>query len=458
MLSIHFEFFVAITLLAAIQALPLIILKGGLLNSLVKLWFALSLLKTVPYAIVSYISPEVIHPTVLAYLTPTPRFAITHFCFLYTVFLLGLMVPVFAMRKGQNDYRINGLNRYRLAELVPPNALSKLILLTAIAIAVKIVIIGGFSSTLIGTDLDRTGVLAGNAYAIGLIDALTVVTTISALVVYGRTGDSKLLLTVFVLVGISLISLTLFGGRKPFLYLLITLLFFWSAFVKPLRIASVTSFVATVFGVIFFIAILDLRLDDAYQADFYGRFYRYGVLSQAVAFFSNLSYNDIFYFIIEYFKTAPHYWGQTYLDILSAPIPSGLFPDKPPVDDGVYVRSLANGDNVQIGAPNYTLFPSSWPPQTFGIIIMNFGLMVLPFGGAALGWVLVRLSRFIAEAQPSLPFIYAAFYTSLNFQFTNLRIVNALSLLLFTIIIDRLFFAGRARHNKARSRGQIQRL
>ena len=77
---------------------------------------------------------------------------------------------------------------------------------------------------------------------------------------------------------------------------------------------------------------------------------------------TDLSYVDTFVFITSYFQPDNVWHGATYLDLLKAPVPSSVDSAKPPIDDGVYVRTLAEGVRAEPGMAFSDLFYSSWPP------------------------------------------------------------------------------------------------
>ncbi|MGQ7112601.1 hypothetical protein ACUOFC_34980, partial [Escherichia sp. TWPC-MK] len=58
--------------------------------------------------------------------------------------------------------------------------------------------------------------------------------------------------------------------------------------------------------------------------------------------------------------------GKSYLDLFKAPLPRSIYPEKPPVDDGMYIRTIAEGYNVTPSRPVQELYASSWPPETLG--------------------------------------------------------------------------------------------
>jgi hypothetical protein len=139
---------------------------------------------------------------------------------------------------------------------------------------------------------------------------------------------------------------------------------------------------------------------------------------------TQLSYVDTYVFIVNHFDTTNLWLGRSYLDLVVAPIPSTMYPDKPPVDDGVYIRSLEHGMTVAPGMPYRLLFQSSTPPETLGLSYLNFWWPGVIIGMYLLGTVYKAAYAYMARSSYSLHSIYVYASIMLGFQFTNLRIVN----------------------------------
>ncbi|MGQ7148454.1 hypothetical protein ACUOA8_59935, partial [Escherichia sp. SS-MK2] len=73
------------------------------------------------------------------------------------------------------------------------------------------------------------------------------------------------------------------------------------------------------------------------------------------------------------------------LDLFKAPLPRSIYPEKPPVDDGMYIRTIAEGYNVTPSRPVQELYASSWPPETLGSMYANFWIPGVVFGMYILG-------------------------------------------------------------------------
>ncbi|MEN8879608.1 MAG: hypothetical protein ABF311_05495 [Polaribacter sp.] len=90
--------------------------------------------------------------------------------------------------------------------------------------------------------------------------------------------------------------------------------------------------------------------------------------------------------ILGYFDNNEFWFGKSYLGLIYAPIPRSIFPEKPPVDSGMYLRSMALGRKVNPPTSVDTLDGSSWPEHNWAGY-MNFGLLGLFFLNFLSGYI-----------------------------------------------------------------------
>ena len=93
--------------------------------------------------------------------------------------------------------------------------------------------------------------------------------------------------------------------------------------------------------------------------------------------------------VLGYFKEHDVWMGAGYYSLLAAPVPRGLWSDKPPVDTGQYLRAMAAGQEVDPPVPSRELQATSWPDGHWAGY-MNFHipgyLAMLLLSGYLVGW------------------------------------------------------------------------
>lgn len=150
-------------------------------------------------------------------------------------------------------------------------------------------------------------------------------------------------------------------------------------------------------------------------------------------------YTEIQLNILALFSGEEHWLGKTYLDLLKIPIPRSIMPDKPSGDDGIYIyNSIINNKPTSIGSMS-NLVIQSWPPSTFGISYANFGIIGVFVMFYFLGYFISVVYCKMLHSSFSFLFLFFYAYVFWRFQFSNLLIIEVLSVLIFLLLISFLF-------------------
>lgn len=163
------------------------------------------------------------------------------------------------------------------------------------------------------------------------------------------------------------------------------------------------------------------------------------------------SYVRYFMALIEYFKSHSLWLGKSFLGLITAIIPSSLFPGKPPVDDGTYLYSICKGrTDIVPPMPFNQLNGSSLPLETFGSMYANFGVIGLFIGMTILGVIYGYSYRKMKRNSYSL--FSVVIYTQIifTFQLSTLRMFQLFELIVVFAVVtfissDRISFRGRRR-------------
>ncbi|MFL5382945.1 MAG: O-antigen polymerase [Longimicrobiaceae bacterium] len=144
--------------------------------------------------------------------------------------------------------------------------------------------------------------------------------------------------------------------------------------------------------------------------------------------------------IVRYFRIDRLWWGASYLDLLTAPIPRTRMPDKPPVDEGVYLAAILAGREVRPSMPARLLPISSQPMGTW-IMYMNFGLPGWIAAMFLTGAVITAAYRYMQRCGYTPNAVYLYGYVVMNgFAFSNLGLVFFLITVVFTAAVFWVLF------------------
>lgn len=239
------------------------------------------------------------------------------------------------------------------------------------------------------------------------------------------------------------------GGRKALLMLFVECIFIYhfaiqkinvKVFLKPryLLLAVVLFFFFSIYS--------QLRREGAFEeflkdpVSFYKENTQGGVLSTV----AGESYVPFYIAIIHYFNDHDYWHGASFKGLLTAPIPSSLYKQKPPVDDGMYLFSIAHGNtDIRPVMPANELDGTSWPLETFGSMYANFGSFGVLVGMIVLGLVIGWSYKKMIVSDFS--FLWLIMYVNVLFTFelSTLRIFQVfLAFVTFAIVS---FFANRIR-------------
>jgi hypothetical protein len=394
---------------------------------------AISLLRVTPYVTALLLDPTVMDPRVADYIGDDA------FNSVLSMYLACELFSAMIFFKILGATRYNWLGRFPVARR--PNkpsslmAIGLLIVFGLISVGLRVQAAGGLSFLLANLAL-RAEITAGYGFLVipaYACFAIAAVTSIQRLGIYHRWFDWLVFLIVVAIGGL---GMSVFGGRKDALLLLCTALIAYSVFVKPLRWNAPVfpiAFICVVAYSYFLGSARELGGLGAVSAD------PLAILGDSIknfsAFFKTISYVDTYLFIVAHFERAAHWGIAIFQNLPVSFLPSLLFPNKPPVDEGVYIKSLLEGYTVFPPMPAADLYPSSLPPETFGNGYAAFGpigvMLFFAIKAFCFRWAFrVRFRNWIV-----LPVVFLVYF-SYNFQISPLRFIQVLQVVLVCMAIN----------------------
>lgn len=284
---------------------------------------------------------------------------------------------------------------------------------------------------------NRASFTSGNGYLNKGFLSLLSLSVIFLIYSYDKKTD---LYFIFFSILLSFLIFSSLGGRKSGIVLILISALAWNFRVRVINKVNLVFLSIIFFFSIYVLAVPILRKEGAleYYVSNKGEFLQELFLGFG-SFFKEFSYIDHYLFILYKFNSNNIWMGASFSDLLYSILPSKYFVNKPPVDDGVYVRTMVEYNNYLVPSiPFNQLYPSSWPPETFGNLYMNF-----LFPGVFLGmFILGMIYRFFYDlAVTRKNIFFVATYASciFVFHFSNLRIVQFISDILVYLIVYVIF-------------------
>lgn len=245
----------------------------------------------------------------------------------------------------------------------------------------------------------------------------------------------------FLLVNIVFVFLmwTTLGGRTPGMYLIVYSIVFWNYNIKPIKILNVKMLVVALLCAIYILVVPIFRVENSVK---YYISNPKEIINDAFddskGIIKELSKVDQTMFVVNYFNPNNLWLGASFKDLLVAGIPSSLYKDKPPVDDGVYIWNLINNNDVKPPTPYNQMINSSWPVGTLGIMYANFWIPGVIIGMYILG--MIQRNAYLLMKKSEFSFISMLIYTSIIFglEITNQAIFSTIYDLILMLLMVHL--------------------
>lgn len=397
-----------------------------------KLFFLIAVAE-LPYVIAVAINPEILHPRVLARMRDFEE-VFTQFLLMKALFLTAFTFTAFHIG---NKVRLPS-QHYAPAQagrgiaVVNLQFSMVLLLMTLATFGLLLQEVGGISvllqnwstktEVLRGTAVYRTANLAFGMLSVGFY--------ISYLGSKRQITLSNRLILAMLIITVVAVLLSV-GERKNPVLVVVFAIVLWHFRVRPINVIR-PSYVALLFLFLVFAAVFpelrrsggtELLLADpatvlAASADNWSQF------------FARMSDVETSLFIYSHFDSSALYWyGASYLDLLTGIVPAQLMPDKPPVDEGVYIYALSFNMDIVPPVPFHALIPVGWPVSRVTGPFVHFGAIGVLAGGFLTGFLMRRIHQYAFRTRsPSSIFVYVwAIFT--GFGVTNAFIFNLIIIL-----------------------------
>lgn len=151
--------------------------------------------------------------------------------------------------------------------------------------------------------------------------------------------------------------------------------------------------------------------------------------------FDEFSYVGRDTYVYDHFNSSNFWHGGNYKGLITAFIPYHFYPDKPPVDDGIYLANIMYGHWVSPPVPRDDLVISySIPFSTAGILFANFGTIGVFFGELMLGIIYAKVYRKL-NAKKNVLWIIIFQLVVYQLELSTLSIIQTLIPLLIAVFV-----------------------
>lgn len=254
-----------------------------------------------------------------------------------------------------------------------------------------------------------------------------------------KSSFFKWIMVIFLLV-VTIILESMFGGRKDTVYLIFFAILIYHYTIQKIKLINWRLIIPVLFIILYFLTIPILRTDGAIE--YYSTNPEHlvnDVLEEPVNQINGFSYVRHYLLVLDEFNYNNIWLGRSYLNLLYAPVPRSYYENKPPIDDGVYLRSIAAGYDVEPDSPYNKLFQSSWPTESFGSLYMNFWIPGLFIGMFFIGFIYRTLYEYMILSKYDFFSTMLYGFMIINFEFSNLRIIQSITFIFILLLFSYLF-------------------
>lgn len=228
--------------------------------------------------------------------------------------------------------------------------------------------------------------------------------------------------TFFIFTGIFLItafSLIVFGARRPALMLLLQVIMLYHFVSSKILIRNIFKIktLAITLVVVFFVLMMPMLRSEV-ETDLINNPTEWvqGAIDNSNTLFREFSYCNGDLFVFDYFDKHDLWYGRSYLNIPLQVIPRSVYPQKPPMDDGMYLLNLMYGQRVTPDMPTEQLYYQTSIPFTLeGSLFSNFGLLGIILGCILVGMFYQYVYKILVDTKT--PIVMILIYQEIMFVF-----------------------------------------
>lgn len=406
--------------------------KGGKLpkfhpSKIVCLWYSFY---TVPFLVVSiYNKEEVIHEYVYAKYQTNIDELLSEYVFLQAFGIIFLYLGIFtALRVNQNAvskrcFKVKDNFSFFIRTFY-------FFFCTGILLFFYLLYtLGGLVEVLLNSYIEAD-FLSGSGH---IVLAINTCLFISVITLNKALSYKKINFLVLVLIYISyFLMLSIFGGRSNFVLLILISFYSYTMYFENVKILTLKNTL-----ILFALASYMILMPIIRGGDILNSSYEYFniIKENLYTLAKGNEYISIQLSILGSFDFSNLWLGTSYLDLFYSFIPSSIYLDKPPVEEGVYFFNNIIGDIHRPPYPANKMILVGWPPGTMGIMYSNFHILGIVFGYYVLGLIYKYSYIKLLNSNYNIPIIYSYLYVLLKFELTNHYIFHLVTLLIILRVI-----------------------
>lgn len=257
------------------------------------------------------------------------------------------------------------------------------------AVKIKTILEGGGVFYILSHIQARKELMAGQYYNELFANSLLTCGVLLTLLCYLKEKNKKHLYIFIFIFTITTFGLIVFGARRPAMMLLLQVIMLYHFISSKIKIYSIFKIKSLImlFAIALFVLLMPM-LRSGSETDYINNPTKWveESVDNANTLFREFSYCDGDLFAFNYFKNHEYWYGASYLNIPLQVIPRSIYPQKPPMDDGMYLLNMMYGEKVTPNMATADLyFQTSVPFTLESSLYSNFGLLGIIIGCLLVG-------------------------------------------------------------------------
>lgn len=252
----------------------------------------------------------------------------------------------------------------------------------------------------------RKSIMAGNYYYELLSNTMLTLSVMftEVYMIYNDNKKGKLAFCICLI--ITLVCLVVFGARHPALTLVLQVLMVYHFLRKKFTLSVIFKpyFIGIVGIIVMFMVMMPmLRAESENNLVSNPVEWAKSASDNIMSITKEFSYLSGDMFVFDYFHDHDNWYGASYANILVQWIPRSLYPNKPPMDDGMYLYNMMRGQKVTPHMPTSELnYDTSVPYTMEGALYSNYGLIGIIIGSILIGLLYQHTYRILKDTHYSI--------------------------------------------------------
>lgn len=228
------------------------------------------------------------------------------------------------------------------------------------------------------------------------------------------------------MMAIYVLSMFVFGGRSQILQPIVMAIILYNFRVKKIKIYNIKVILGVALMICFIFLFAIIRKPGQFENYVQNpRLIKEDLIDEGKNLSVELSSIDRQMFVVNSFSGSEYWLFKSIIRLPLGIVPSSIYTNKPPVDDGIYIWNKAIYGEVKVGTPYVYLAKNSWPMTTFSSGYANLGIIGVVFFSIIHAFVITKLYNLV-NSNKNIINIFIYINVLFTLQIASLQIMQVI--------------------------------